>query len=54
MYNVHFLPKFLREKYINIFNSFIYAYVLKSVILESNNDIHMQNSAPEYDNGFCF
>ena len=25
----------------NAFNSFIYAYELKSVTLESNNDIHM-------------
>ena len=61
-----FWPKFLREKegytlyvgstnsvsYVNVFNSL--CLCVKSVTLESNNDIHMQNNTLEYDNRLCF
>ena len=34
------------------FNSFTYAYVLKSVTIENNNNIYMQNNTVEYNHWF--
>ena len=34
---------------------FFYLYIcVKSVTLENNNDIQMQNNTLQYDNQFCF
>lgn len=38
---------------INVFNFYL-CLCIKSVTLESNNDIYMQNDTLEYDNQFCF
>ena len=35
------------------FQFFYLCLCVKSVTLESNNDIHMQNNTLEYDNQFC-